>query len=173
MLVTSKYDHFALRSTHRKFFNRTLLRKLGIGRRLFVLGNPPPYHKVSAAAAPQLQAEIQAENAISGDLIQGDFIDNYRNLSIKHLLALHYVKDYCKNFRYKTGKTRDCNSFEEKSITITHSHIKPKNSFSVHYVYSFRVVKKTCKIRTCKLLLVILNYQTTYPFFPQFCITQC
>ena len=70
----------------------------------------------------KMQAEIQAENAISGDLIQGDFTDNYRNLSIKHLLALHYVKDHCKNFRYKTGKTRDCNSFEEKRISITHSH---------------------------------------------------
>ena len=87
-----------------------------------MLGNPPPYHK----AALQLQAEIQAENAISGDLIQGDFTDNYRNLSIKHLLALHYVKDHCKNFRYKNWKNQtDCsNSFEEKKVQeVAHQRI--------------------------------------------------
>ena len=41
VMVTSKYDHFAVRQTHRKHLNQTLLRKWGI-KRFFVVGNPPP-----------------------------------------------------------------------------------------------------------------------------------
>ena len=35
-----------------------------------------------------------------GDLVVGDFIENYRNLSWKGLTALNYIRSYCQNARF-------------------------------------------------------------------------
>ena len=47
----------------------------------------------------EVEDRIEAENLRNGDLIRGDFIDSYHNLTTKHILALRYFKDYCKNTR--------------------------------------------------------------------------
>jgi beta-1,3-galactosyltransferase 1 len=35
-----------------------------------------------------------------GDIVQKDFLDTYRNLTIKALMALKWIKDYCPNINY-------------------------------------------------------------------------
>nr|CAI5859387.1 unnamed protein product [Callosobruchus analis] len=47
-----------------------------------------------------LQPSIDVEASAFKDIIQGDFVDTYRNLSYKHVLALKYVIDNCSNVRY-------------------------------------------------------------------------
>lgn len=42
-----------------------------------------------------LQAAVDAENSQFGDIIQGNFIDSYFNLTYKHTLALKYFMYYC------------------------------------------------------------------------------
>lgn len=148
LLVTSKYDHFDVRSTHRKHFNRTLLRKSGIGRRLFLLGNPPPDRKEVALS----DAAIQAENAINGDLIQGDFADNYRNLSIKHLLGLHYIQDHCKKFRYRNLKNQSANYLKKVSNRIKPSYVLGHAHCTVHtHNCNFKKIFCNGKHSECRL----------------------
>ncbi|VEN55414.1 unnamed protein product [Callosobruchus maculatus] len=47
-----------------------------------------------------LQPSIDVEASEFKDIIQSDFVDSYRNLSYKHVLALKFVVDYCSNIRY-------------------------------------------------------------------------
>jgi len=44
----------------------------------------------------EVQANIETEAERYGDIIQGDFIDTYRNLTLKAVLGLKWVMAYCK-----------------------------------------------------------------------------
>lgn len=58
---------------------------------VFLLGNP---HNAS------LQTEILIESAQHQDIVQEDFIDSYRNLSIKSVSLLKWVAQFCKEAKY-------------------------------------------------------------------------
>ena len=75
-------------------------------KRRFLLGNPPP-----DAVSQNL---ILKENLKYGDLIQGDFDDNYGNLSLKHLLGLRYGFEHCSNYRFISLKA----SFSKQKIVF-------------------------------------------------------
>lgn len=61
--------------------NPALFDRLGIVT-IYVVGQTP-----SAA----VQRELEREHATYGDLVQGDFIDTYHNLSIKTTVGLHWI----------------------------------------------------------------------------------
>ena len=42
-----------------------------------------------------LQQRVEDESYQHGDIVQADFIDEYRNMSYKNLLGLRWVSDYC------------------------------------------------------------------------------
>lgn len=44
---------------------------------------------------PSLQTLIAHENRFHGDTVQGNFIDSYRNLTYKHVMALRWAVDNC------------------------------------------------------------------------------
>ena len=44
-----------------------------------------------------VQAIINEEHAMHRDIVQGDFLDTYRNLTLKGLLGLQWVLKYCSN----------------------------------------------------------------------------
>ncbi|XP_055295181.1 beta-1,3-galactosyltransferase 5-like [Sitodiplosis mosellana] len=48
----------------------------------------------------QIQEEIEAEYAEFGDIVQGNFIDHQRNLTIKHLMILNWSVVNCLNAKY-------------------------------------------------------------------------
>lgn len=41
------------------------------------------------------QQQLQQESLLHGDIVQGEFLDTYRNMSYKNLLGLHWVTLYC------------------------------------------------------------------------------
>ena len=43
---------------------------------------------------------ISEENDKYGDIIQGNFIDHYRNMTLKSILGLKFIKEKCNNVRY-------------------------------------------------------------------------
>lgn len=60
-------------------------------RLVFLLGKPPS----------QLQwLLVKADIKEHGDIIVGDFIDSYRNLTLKVLLGLRWTVDHCRRVRY-------------------------------------------------------------------------
>ena len=46
--------------------------------------------------ASDLQEEIEKENSEHHDIIQGDFVDSYRNLSYKNIMGKLWVSEFCK-----------------------------------------------------------------------------
>lgn len=47
-----------------------------------------------------MQKQIDTESQQNNDIIQGDFIDTYRNLSYKNVMGLHWTENYCNSTKY-------------------------------------------------------------------------
>lgn len=62
-------------------------------RTVFVIALPGP-------DASFTQDDILLESRLHLDMIQGNFIDHYRNLTYKHLMALHWVHTHCAQAKY-------------------------------------------------------------------------
>ena len=83
ILVHSAPSHFSLRQALRETWARQQPGKI---RTVFVLG------EVEDAG---LAARLQEEGRLQGDLLQGAFLDSYRNLTMKHLLGYTWARDHC------------------------------------------------------------------------------
>ncbi|XP_077525492.1 beta-1,3-galactosyltransferase 1-like isoform X1 [Amblyomma americanum] len=44
--------------------------------------------------------EIKAESQVHGDIVQGDFIDSYDNLTLKSVMMLHWTRSFCPDVEY-------------------------------------------------------------------------
>lgn len=55
---------------------------------------------LGAAGSDEIQNDIEAEAAEFGDIVQGNFTDHQRNLSIKHLLILKWCIENCFDAKY-------------------------------------------------------------------------
>jgi len=60
------------------------------------------------------KAEINAEFVMYKDLVQGNFFDSYKNLTLKAVLGLRWVSQYCRNapFAIKVDDDTFLNIFE-------------------------------------------------------------
>ena len=90
------YIHTAPRNVKRREALRNTWLDMKIYKRdnmraIFVLGLPNSQDE---------QKEINEENHLYNDIVQGDFQDHYHNLSIKSVMALHWVATYCPKVRY-------------------------------------------------------------------------
>ena len=47
-----------------------------------------------------VQTKIEVESNVYHDIIQGDFIDHYTNLTFKSLLAMHWTEKYCSKAKH-------------------------------------------------------------------------
>ncbi|KAL4223621.1 hypothetical protein ACF0H5_017090 [Mactra antiquata] len=68
--------------------NETYFRHLGRLRVLFLLGRVNDYN---------LQLKIEEEFKTHKDLLQGDFVDAYRNLTHKGVMGYKWISEYCRN----------------------------------------------------------------------------
>ena len=58
----------------------------------FVLGRP-------SSDSDHQQRALADEQAKHGDLVQLDFVDSYRNMTLKAVGALQWLNDFCQNTR--------------------------------------------------------------------------
>lgn len=86
VIVHSATDHFMRRASLRETWaNYNLFTKHNM-RILFLLGLP---------LKDSTQVLIEHESSIHNDIVQGDFIDSYRNLTHKGVLGLRWVSEFC------------------------------------------------------------------------------
>jgi hypothetical protein len=89
VFVISKCSSFNTRNMIRSSWaNRREFEKLNV---LFVLGT---------SQFEMVNKEIEAEAKTHGDILQGDFIDSYRNLSFKSLAAWSWTSENCMSSRH-------------------------------------------------------------------------
>lgn len=60
---------------------------------LFVIGQP-------VQSDPVLQEHLERESKEYGDIIQMDFVDSYRNLTIKTMMIMNWIATYCQGAWY-------------------------------------------------------------------------
>ncbi|CAL8403704.1 unnamed protein product [Boreogadus saida] len=61
----------------------------------FLLGHPS-----SAGNAAKIQQQVMEESKEYGDLLQSDFLDCYKNLTIKTMVMMEWLQTYCTNATY-------------------------------------------------------------------------
>ncbi|KAM7350493.1 beta-1,3-galactosyltransferase 5 isoform 2-T2 [Cochliomyia hominivorax] len=93
LIVTSYVGHDELRAAHRQAISQAKLSELGIQRVFLLAGIPSREHFIT-------QSQLQNEQQRFGDLLQGNFIEAYRNLSYKHIMGLQWSATECQKARF-------------------------------------------------------------------------
>lgn len=92
IIVTSYVGHDELRAAHRRAISQGKLIEMGFSR-VFLLAEIPATEKYIK------QSQITDENRKFGDILQGNFLEAYRNLTYKHTMGLKWASTSC--FRAK------------------------------------------------------------------------
>ncbi|KAJ8713984.1 hypothetical protein PYW08_007604 [Mythimna loreyi] len=90
IIVTSYVGHVELRSAHRRAMPSEELKKIN-ATRVFLLAQIPDNEKYIT------QSAINDESKSFGDILQGKFVENYRNLTYKHLMGLKWASTTCQD----------------------------------------------------------------------------
>ncbi|EDW82693.1 uncharacterized protein Dwil_GK10121 [Drosophila willistoni] len=88
LIVTSYGGHDSLRAAHRQAIPQSKLAEMGL-QRIFLLAALPKRERFLT------QAQLVSEQTRFGDLLQGNFIEDYRNLSYKHVMGLRWAATEC------------------------------------------------------------------------------
>ncbi|XP_050404508.1 beta-1,3-galactosyltransferase 5 isoform X2 [Patella vulgata] len=86
-------------ATHH-FQRRENIRKTYGSRDLFLPAEVRVVFLLGKVTNPKTQDDINREFNKHGDVVQGDFIDSYHNLTIKGVMGLHWVSRYCPHVKY-------------------------------------------------------------------------
>lgn len=86
VVVHSAAAHFAERDVIRTTWGAARLSNLTL-RVVFMLARRPD--------DPELEDKMELENRRFGDTVQGNFVDSYRNLTYKHVMALRWASTRC------------------------------------------------------------------------------
>ena len=92
-LIHSKANHFR----QRQVIRQTWASQHDLIRHVFLVGLDD---RSGLEATMNVQNLLEAEHAKYGDLVQGDFIDHYRNLTLKNVMGLKWVGQYCPSVRF-------------------------------------------------------------------------
>ncbi|XP_055638180.1 beta-1,3-galactosyltransferase 5 [Toxorhynchites rutilus septentrionalis] len=93
ILITSYVGNDAIRSAHRQAISQQKLISMGM-LRIFSLGSIPPSERFIT------QEAIEHEQHLFGDLIQGSFMEAYRNLTYKHVMSLKWTTEHCRKVKF-------------------------------------------------------------------------
>ncbi len=108
ILVTSAPGHFLQRKAIRNTWGRR--RHVSENLRNTFKGDPQPWRTIFLIGSTNnmsLQTQIQSEARREGDILLGDFLDDYRNLTVKVQQGLCWASHNC-NARYILKTDDDC-----------------------------------------------------------------
>lgn len=96
VLVHSHPANVDVRNTARDHISSEMLADLGM-RRVFLMGRAINAQKLYPAVHQEF---IKQESAQHMDLVQGNFVEHYRNLTYKHVMGLAWVTKYCSQAKF-------------------------------------------------------------------------
>ncbi|XP_055959001.1 uncharacterized protein LOC126809715 [Patella vulgata] len=178
ILVHTSPDHFIRRQNIRSSFGSRKLYLPVKVRVVFLLGR---------VKQQETQNLILKEHRTYGDTVQGAFMDDYKNLTYKGVMGLHWVSNFCRNVKYVIKMDDDVafdmwrflGHFSSRDLTRTlycgggvKGHVRRTGKWSVPE-YKFRGYKRY-PFRYCYGFVVIISsdmisklYQASFtvPFF--------
>ncbi len=152
--VNTRVDNFEKRKLIRDTWgSQKLFNQIGF-RTVFIVG-------ITLDDATQF--ELLQESIKYNDVIQGNFIDNYDNLTLKGISALHWIERYCNTTKFvlKIDDDMFLNTFT--LIDLTNAMI---NKSDIHKILFCREMDRSVK-RDGKYRISWETYRFNY--FPSFC----
>lgn len=126
VIVTSYAGDVDMRNTIRRAYPARILSKFGV-RRIFLLAlTDEKREKVT-------QEMILDESQKFNDILQGNFIEGYRNLTYKHIMGLQWVTEYCFQAKYVIKMDHDI-IFDFYRLNFILKRLPPDNLLLAGYV---------------------------------------
>lgn len=131
ILVTSAPDHSEARSAIRQTWGHYNLRTdMAIA---FVVG-------IGSDAGNQIVSE---ESVLYGDIIQGNFVDSYDNLTLKTVSMMEWVHDFCPDSHFVLKTDDDMFINVPKLLTFLVKHQNSKMTFFGRLAKKWRPIRKS------------------------------
>nr|XP_033781319.1 beta-1,3-galactosyltransferase 2-like [Geotrypetes seraphini] len=138
LIITEAKDLASRLAIRRTWGNESYFPKLPIIR-LFLTGIPPMF-------SASMQASLQEESNTFQDIIQQDFLDTYNNLTLKTLMGMQWVNQYCPKTSYVMKV--DSDTFFNVDYLV-HGLLKPELPARERYISGF-IVANTGPLRSKK-----------------------
>ena len=123
VIVFTHPSSFELRQAHRNHMPQDLLNRIGI-RRVFLMGKATTHQIMYPIVADEI---VTKENEIYKDIIQGNFVDHYRNLTYKQIMGFRWALQHCSRAKFLIKQDDDfaVNIFQiGKLLNCRYSEIK-------------------------------------------------
>lgn len=151
IIVTSYVGHDDVRAAHRKGVSQRELQEMGLAR-VFLIAQIPPTERYVAIPStlcnltnfPSIlsrfitQSSVASEHRRFGDLLQGDFIENYRNLTYKHVMGLRWAALACSHAKYiiKIDDDSVYDIYRVQEYLKKHQEENEKRQFLAGYIFN-------------------------------------
>ncbi|KAI5700077.1 hypothetical protein M8J76_001749 [Diaphorina citri] len=131
ILITSALDHSEARSAIRQTWGHYNLRNdVAIA---FVVG-------IGSDSGNQIVSE---ESNLYGDIIQGNFVDSYDNLTLKTVAMMEWIHDYCPDTHFILKTDDDMFINVPKLLTFLVKHQNSKMTFFGRLAKKWRPIRKS------------------------------
>lgn len=114
----------------------------------------------------KLQADIEKESQTYQDIVQGNFIDSYRNLTYKTVMGLHWVRTYCN--RTKFALKVDDDTMVDVYHLVTFLLQKSPDGNVNNFLYC-SVYKNQGPVRRSSDKWFVPNHEYPYAKYPPYC----
>ena len=160
IFVHSAVDHFQKRKTIRdtwasvtEYHDRSI-------RTVFLLGQ---------IKDPKLQTKVEEEAQKYNDIIQEDFIDDYRNLTYKHIMGLKWVTKYCShaNAVVKVDDDTVVNTF--KLVWVLETIVQQSRDNSIEDIIYCSLVKESIPFRDPENKWYVSKNEYPAEKYPTYC----
>lgn len=116
ILIKSAPDNFHLRQTLRMSMEKNPIEQ-GYVRIVFLMGTSKKEHNKN----------ILIENALYGDIVQQNFVDSYKNLTIKTVMGYNWAVEYCSNATHILYKDDDFHFNVKNLLKFLSNHEHPQS----------------------------------------------
>lgn len=117
---------------------------------------------VGVSVDPKIERNLQQESTLYEDIIRGNFIDSYSNLTLKTISTLEWVNTYCPNAKFLLKADDDMFINVERLIKFAEKHAKDKRT-----IFG-RVAKKWKPIRNKQSKYFVSQAQFKQVLYPDF-----
>ena len=128
------------------------------------IGNMKHIFVVGRTNSVQEQLKLEEEASVYGDILQDDFVESYRNMILKTILAFRWFNKHCKNvpFLMKTDDDMFIDSYNLVKSLLSKSDLSQNALFGMCYPYGTVVRKPEHRWYVSKL-------QFDGDFYPKYC----
>ena len=151
IIIMSAPTHFEARTAIRQTWGHYGQRKdISI---LFILGS---------TSNVKIEKILQREEDMYGDMIRGNFVDSYSNLTLKTISILEWVDLYCSEVHFILKTDDDMFINVPRLLSFINKHKKDKN------IIFGRLARRWKPIRNKKSKYYVSQAQYKLPIFPDF-----